>query len=186
MTRTLNAAVAVGFIGSVLIGLREAGHGATLVGDLLVLGASATAALYGVGSRRFGRDADTLPATSLQLVTAAVLAVPLVIGEAISGASHLGSADGVHIGAAVAVGLLGGVLPFLAFNASIRDMSLARASLHLNLIPVIAVALAVLLLNERLGWAEIVGGVLVIAAAAAAGRAGEAHSKTSSALAALR
>jgi drug/metabolite transporter (DMT)-like permease len=130
VTRTLNAAVAVGFIGSVLIGLREAGHGATLVGDLLVLGASATAALYGVGSRRFGRDADTLPATSLQLVTAAVLAVPLVIGEAIRGASHLGSADGVHIGAAVAVGLLGGVLPFLAFNASIRDMSLARASLH--------------------------------------------------------
>ena len=39
------AAVAVGFAGSALVGLAETGHGTSLLGDLLVLAASAAAAL---------------------------------------------------------------------------------------------------------------------------------------------
>ena len=49
-----------------------------------------------------------------------------------------------------------------------------ESGVKLNLIPVIAVALAILLLNERLRWAEIAGGALVIAAALAASRPREA------------
>jgi drug/metabolite transporter (DMT)-like permease len=163
--RKVGAAVVSGFVGSALVGLSEAGHGATLLGDILVLAASACAALYGVGTRRFARDGETLAATALQLIAAAVLALPLTLGEAISGSSHLLTADAWYVAAAVVVGLLGRVVPFLAFNGAIREMSVASAGLVLNLIPVVAVGLAVALLGERLGWAEIAGGALVILAA---------------------
>ena len=62
--RPVGAAVAVGFAGSALVGLAESGHGASILGDLLVVGAWAAAAVNGVGVRRLARDADTLSATT--------------------------------------------------------------------------------------------------------------------------
>jgi drug/metabolite transporter (DMT)-like permease len=70
--------------------------------------------------------------------------------------------------AAVATGLLGGAVPFLAFDRAIRDLTVAHAGLILNLIPVLAAGVAVAALGERLRWPEIVGGLLVVAAAIAA------------------
>ncbi len=73
-----------------------------------------------------------------------------------------------HLVAAVATGLLGGAVPFLAFNRAIRDLTVAHAGLILNRIPVLAAGGAVAALGERLRWPEIVGGLLVVAAATAA------------------
>lgn len=168
------AVLALGFAGSVLIGLGEAGHGANLFGDLLVLGGSATAAGYSVGARPLTRDEDSLAATVTQLVAALFLASPLVAGGAVFGSSRLGSANAGYLLAAVATGLLGGALPFLAFNVAIREVTLASASLVLNLTPVLAAALAVLLLGERIGWSAAGGGLLVVLAAAGAGAAADA------------
>jgi drug/metabolite transporter (DMT)-like permease len=168
-TRKVVAAVIAGFAGSTLVGAGDAGSGMTVVGDSLVLAASGAAALYGVGSRRFAGAGDNVAATAVQLVSAALLALPLTAGEAIGGSSHLARADGLHLFAAVGVGVLGGILPFLAFNAAIRDISVASAGLVANLIPVAAVGLAVAFLGEHLRWSEIVGGGIVLVAAAAAG-----------------
>ena len=76
MTR---AAVAVGFAGSALVGLAETGHGTSLIGDLLVLAASAAAASNGVGIRRISAEADNLAATTTQLVAAALLVAPVIV-----------------------------------------------------------------------------------------------------------
>jgi drug/metabolite transporter (DMT)-like permease len=169
----VTAAVVIGFLGSALVGVGEAGDRMTVIGDLLVLAASAAAALYGVGSRRFSGAGDNLTATAVQLVTAALLALPLVAGEGLAGTSRLSGADGRHLLGAVAVGVLGGVLPFLAFNAAIRDISVAGAGLVSNLIPVATIALAVGFLGEHLRWPEILGGTLVVLAAVAAGGGGD-------------
>jgi drug/metabolite transporter (DMT)-like permease len=165
----VGAAVVAGFAGSVLVGLGAAASRMTVVGDLLVLAASGAAALYGVGSRRFSGAGDNLAATTVQLVSAALLVLPLAAARAIGGSSHLASADRLHLAAAVVVGVSGGVLPFLAFNAAIRDISVASAGLVANLVPVAAVALAVAFLGESLRWPEILGGALVVVAAAVAG-----------------
>jgi drug/metabolite transporter (DMT)-like permease len=167
-TARVATAVLVGFLGSTLVGLGQAGQQATLVGDLLILAASATTALYGVASRRYARAGENLAATAVQLTAAAVLALPVTIGAAIAGSSRLGSADPLHVAAALAVGLLGGVLPFLAFNAAIRHVTIASAGLVSNLVPVIAIVLAVGLLGEQLTWQEALGGLLVVGAAAGA------------------
>ena len=158
------AAVGVGFMGSVLVGLAETGHGTTLAGDLLVLAASAAAAGAGVGVRRMSAEADNLAATTTQLVSAALVAGPLILAADIGGRSHVASADWRHLAAAVATGLLGGAVPFLAFNLAIRDLTVAHAGLILNLIPVLAAAIAVVTLGERLHWPEILGGALVVGA----------------------
>jgi len=164
------AAVAIGFVGSAFVGLAETGHGTTLGGDLLVLAASAAAAGAGVGVRRMSAQADNLAATTTQLVSAAFVAGPLILVAGLGGRSHVGSADWAHVLAAVATGLLGGAVPFLAFNLAIRDLTVAHAGLILNLIPVLAAALAVATLGERLEWPEIVGGALVVGAVTVAAR----------------
>jgi drug/metabolite transporter (DMT)-like permease len=158
-------AVAIGFAGSALVGLAETGHGASLSGDLLVLAASAAAASNGVGVRRISAAADNLAATTTQLVTAALFAAPIILLADQGNETHLAAADAKHLLAAVATGLLGGAIPFLAFNRAIRELTVAHASLILNLIPVLAAGGAIAVLGERLRWPELVGGLLVIAAA---------------------
>jgi drug/metabolite transporter (DMT)-like permease len=160
------AAIAVGFVGSALVGLAETGHGANLVGDLLVLAASLAAACSGVGVRRM--SADNLAATTTQLVAAAVFAAPVILIAGSDTKTGLASADPAHVMAAVATGLLGGAVPFLAFNLAIRHLTVAHAGLILNLIPVLAAVGAIVALGERLRWPEILGGALVVGASTAA------------------
>jgi drug/metabolite transporter (DMT)-like permease len=162
------AAVAVGFAGAVLVGLAETGNGASLTGDVLVLVASVAAAGNGVGVRRLSAEADNLAATTTQLVAAALVVAPIVLIADARGSAGVAGADRAHLLAAVATGLLGGAVPFLAFNRAIRDLPVARAGLLLNLIPVLAAGGAVVALGERLRWPEILGGALVVGAAAAA------------------
>lgn len=160
-------AVAVGFAGSTLVGLAATGRGASVLGDLLVVAASVAAATNGVGVRRLSAAADTLSATTTQLVAAALFAAPVILFADGTGKTHLAHADTAHVVAAVATGLLGGAVPFLAFNRAIRDLTVAQAGVLLNLDALLAAAGAVLLLGERLRWPEIVGGVLVVGAATA-------------------
>ncbi len=161
------AAMAVGFTGSALVGLAETGRGASLVGDLLVLAASVAAATNGVGVRRMSAEADNLAATTTQLVSAAFFAAPVILIADVGAKTGPAGADPTHLLAAVATGVLGGAVPFLAFNLAIRDLTVAHAGLILNLIPVLAAAGAVVALGEHLSWPELVGGALVVGAASA-------------------
>lgn len=159
-------AVAVGFAGSVIVGLGASGQGRSLLGDGLVLAASAAAAAYSVAARRLAaaQDADALSITAVQLLAATVVSLPLFLGGLLAGHSQLGEANSAHLLAALATGLLGTAIPFLLYNRAIRDLQATRAALVLNLIPVFGVALAVALLSERLGWVQLGGGVTVLLA----------------------
>jgi drug/metabolite transporter (DMT)-like permease len=161
------AAVAVGFAGSALVGVAETGHGTSLGGDLLVLAASAAAAGNGVGVRRWSVEGDNLAATTTQLLAAALFAAPVILIADSGATMRLADADSAYLLAAVATGVLGGAVPFLAFNRAIRELTVAQAGLILNLIPVLAAGGAVVALGEHVHWPEIVGGLLVVGAATA-------------------
>lgn len=161
-------AVGIGFAGSALVALGAVDGGAqNVLGDLLVLGGTAAAAAYTVAARRVARDGkpDALKVTAVQLVAAMVVALPLIAVATAGGHSEFGTADGAHLGAAVATGVFSTALPFLLFNVAIRDFEVAGGVLILNLVPVLAAAFAVVLLGEGLGWFQVVGGAVVIAAA---------------------
>jgi drug/metabolite transporter (DMT)-like permease len=170
--RLAAATVAIGFAGSVLIGIAPAGANASLLGDGLVLIGSASAGAYSVAARRIALDddADALSVTAVQLVAAAVVSVPLVAAGAAAGHSQLVHADAGHLLAAVATGIASSALPFLLYNAAIADVEVTAAALIQNLTPVFAVGLAVVLIGEDLGVLQLAGGALVLVAALAAER----------------
>ena len=168
MSRRVAFAIGAGFAGSVVIGLGATGsNGASVVGDILVLGSSAAAAAYTVAARRIARagQPDALSVTAVQLVVATIACTPLVVVAMAAGQSNLGQADAAHMLAAVATGLLTTAIPFVLFNIAIRDVEVAGGVLVLNLVPVIAATLAVVLLGEALGAVQLLaGGVIVLAA----------------------
>lgn len=61
------------------------------------------------------------------------------------------------------VGLFGTALAFLLFYRGVRTIGPARTAVFINLVPVVAVLLGVLLLGEALEASMIAGGVLVVA-----------------------
>lgn len=168
LTQRTAFAVAAGVLGSAAIALGAVGDGqTTLAGDLLVLGGTAAAAAYSVLARRVARDGepDGLTVTAVQLLVAAIVCLPLVVTGAAMGHSHLADADSAHVLAGVATGLLTTGIPFVLYNVAIRDVPAAPAAVILNLVPIIAAVLATVLLDERLGALQVLGGVAVIAAA---------------------
>ena len=164
MSARTAAAVPLGFAGAVLVALGTTGRGGGWLGDALVLGGAASAAGYNVGAKKFTEGIGSIEVTAVQLLAAAVLSVPLLLGGAAAGESHLGHVDAAHVLAAVAAGVLGTAVPFTLFNAAIGQMQVSRVAVMLNLIPVFGVTLAVLLLGERLGLPQLGGAVLVLLA----------------------
>jgi len=166
----IGIAVAVGFAGSLLVGLEPGGGINSVLGHGLVLASSAAAGASAVMARRVASDdgADPVTVTAVQLLTATVVAAPLIAVGAATGHSHLASADGPPLLAAVATGAAGSALPFLLYKLAIRDTTVTPAALILNLIPVFGAGLAIAILSERPSVPELAGGALVVLAAAGA------------------
>ena len=163
-------AVAVGFGGAAILGSGASGAHGMLMGDLLVLGASATAAGYGVAARRLagGAQLDALAVTAVQLLAAAVAVVPLVTAAEIGHGHGLPTADAEHVGAVIGRRLADRRRPhqpFLLFNRAIRDLSATGAALVTNLVPALGALSAFALLGDRPGSPQIAGGALMVIAA---------------------
>ena len=62
----------------------------------------------------------------------------------------------LYLGVAVSFGAYG------LYNYGVSTIPASEASLFINLIPVFAVLLAYLLLDEQLGWSEILGGTVIL------------------------
>lgn len=122
---------------------------------------------------------DVVVVTAVQMLGALSVAVPVFFVSFARGASSIGTADGAHLALAVAVGMLGGVIPFLLFNRAIARVPALQASLILVLVPVVGAAASVLLLAERLSGLAVSGGLLALAGAGlAALRADDEPSRT--------
>jgi len=158
-------ALFAGSIGAAFVSLRGGGGASSLAGDLLVVGASLAAGAYSVLARRIAPGRDVLSLTTVQMIGAAAVCLPLAGLAAAAGHSHLAHANASHVLAAVAVGVLASVLPFLLFNTAIEHVTATAAGLVLNLIPLFGTAAAVTLLSESLGVAQLLGGALIVLAA---------------------
>lgn len=164
----LVASLALGVTGTVLVTWRAGGGDASLTGDVLVIGSALTGAAFGVLARRAAPNRDLVVMTAVQMLGALSVAVPVFVVSFVRRASSIGTADGAHLTLAVAVGLLGGVIPFLLFNRAIARVPATQASLVLVLIPVVGAGASVLFLAERISGLAVAGGVLALAGAAMA------------------
>jgi drug/metabolite transporter (DMT)-like permease len=144
--------------GAALVLLGGGTGGLEATGVLLALGAAATYTAYILVAD--GVVARIDPFLMSALVTTGAAATFLMAGVA-SGGLHYTGEGWIWI---VAIALLSTVLPIVTFMVGMRSVGAATASIVSTVEPVVTVTLAVLLFGDGLGPAQVLGGVLVLAA----------------------
>ena len=114
------------------------------------------------------REVDSISATAVIMVAAAGVYWAFALAQAAAGgrAPRLPSSP-MAAGGIVGIALLATVLPITALFGSMRRIGAADASLVSTLEPVLTVGLSALVLGERLGPAQLAGGLLILAAVVA-------------------
>lgn len=166
--------------GSILVTWRADGQNSSLLGDVLVIASAGTAAAFAVLARHVAATGEPVTVTAVQMLGALLIAVPVVSTSFARGHSRITGADGAHLAVAIAVGVLGGVIPFLLFNRALTQVTASRASLIGVLVPVIGAGASALLLGERITGLAAVGGIVAVAGAALATRREDNSAATTS------
>ncbi|WP_223921365.1 DMT family transporter [Geobacter sp. AOG2] len=131
-------------------------------GDLLLLGAPLSWAVYSILGKRAMSTFSPLVATAYAALSGSLLLIPAAALEALGGAGpHRFSLLGWL--AILQLALLGTVIGFVWWYEGVKTLGASRAALFVNLVPVFGTLLASLLLGERLGLPLLWGGTLVIA-----------------------
>ena len=173
--------LSVAVLGTRLTPVRTAALAAALVGTALTIGpelsgeplgvalGACAAVIYSVyilvGSRLTPRT-GALPASAVVMTAAAVVYAVVVAVQRPSFPSTAGSWAAV-----VAIATVSTVVAITTFFAGMARLGAADASTLSTLEPVVTVALASVVLDERLAAAQLVGGALILAAVVVLARA---------------
>ena len=156
------AALGVATVGTILVLLGGGGSTFDGVGIALGLGAALTYTIYILGCDAVVRGLSPFTLAALVSTGAAC---------AFAGAGFVGIGGGLDLGftttawwAVIGVAIVGTVVAVGAFLISLGLIGPSRSSILSTLEPVVTVVLAYLLLDERLGPVQLVGGALVLAA----------------------
>jgi drug/metabolite transporter (DMT)-like permease len=177
------AAVWVGIsstlLGMVLVvtggGLSVGFRGATLRGDLLMVGAAMTWSLYSVGSRRMVHKYGSLPTTAWTLWTGSaglvLVGLPSLFGVQLRGISSL-AWTGVVFAGVLAIGLA-----YLLWYRGVQRIGNSRTAAYSNLTPVVALAVAWIWLGEIPRLLQLGGAAVVLIGLTLARLGGEERSR---------
>jgi drug/metabolite transporter (DMT)-like permease len=143
-------------------------------GDLWILGAVASWALYSVCLRWRPQGMDAPMFLTATVVTGLVPLMPLYLWDLARGSSL--SVDGVTIGAVGYVALFPSVLAYVFWNRGVAALGANRTGQFLHLMPVFGTLLSMLLLGERLAMYHFAGIGLIGAGILLAGGKGRAES----------
>jgi drug/metabolite transporter (DMT)-like permease len=152
-------------LAAISAGVAFVGGGAAnpdLAGIGLALGSAVVYAVYILLSGRLLRDADPVGLTAI--LTAGVATTFLVVGGAGGSLGHVGG--GVGLACLVAAALIGSVVAVTSFLGGIRLIGPAKASLLVTVEVPVTIALAVVVMGQRLTPAQLVGAAFVVAAIA--------------------
>jgi drug/metabolite transporter (DMT)-like permease len=156
------AGIALSFAGIVaLVVASGSASGGSLAGDLLVLAASLSAAVYSLLARRLLLSRSALFVTAWQNLFGALFMAPLALVEALVAGVRTPTAQATA--GVLFLTLVCSVLAYLLLNYAFRFLSASRVSVFINLTPVVSVAGAYLLLGERFTAAQAVAAVVVVA-----------------------
>ncbi|HMG42312.1 MAG TPA: DMT family transporter [Acidimicrobiales bacterium] len=156
------AGLAVGVVGvAVAAGLGGSDlEGSSVAGSLAAIGAGVC---YGVSityARRHLTDTPPLVAAAGQLLAGTVLLAPVALGTSAASGVHLSP---TRVLAVLLLGSVGTGVAFLLHYANIAEMGATKASLVTYLVPVVAVVVGILALDETFEWRLPIGGVLTVA-----------------------
>lgn len=138
-----------------------AAAGGSLAGNLLVLAASLSAAVYSLLARRLLVSRSALFVTAWQNLFGALFMAPLALVEALVAGVRRPTAEAAA--GVVFLTLVCSIVAYLLLNYAFRFLPANRVSVFINLTPIVAVASAYVLLGERLTLAQGVAAVVVVA-----------------------
>ena len=131
------------------------------LGDLYMAGAVLAAAAYMILAGRLGGRVSCVDLTGLQMLAGALVFAPFALAQ-MDGVAW--GAVGLPLAATLALALGPTIAGFLCYNYALSAIPAPRASLGINLVPVVTAAGAWALLGERLAPLQMAGGLLVLLA----------------------
>lgn len=147
-------------------------YGDHLFGNILIIGAALSESLFNVLSRSHHLQADSAassardPLVQATAVTALALAfclAPLLIGQPMYVLASLAALDMPQWLALAWYGWIVTALAFIFWYQGIKRCEASAAAVFSGMMPLTALALAVLFLGDHPGWHQWLGGALVIA-----------------------
>jgi drug/metabolite transporter (DMT)-like permease len=165
VTRAQWAGVALSGLGIYLVvGTSASFGGSHLLGDALTFGAVMCWAVYTVGSRALLRRLSPVTVTGLTMTIGAVMYLPFAFADM---ARTPWFALDWHVWAAIAYSsFLSLNLAYLIWYTSVQRIGNVRTSAWSNLIPLVALASAVLFLGEPVSRDKLIGAAAVLAGVA--------------------
>ncbi len=159
-TRLLGILISVAGVAGVALAGTSSGTPGTLAGDLLMVGAALSWAVYTMLIKKSG---SRMPEILLLACTTAFGTLFLLPGAAAevaaSGFTPLSPTGWLSL---LFLGLFGSGASFFLWNSALRNLDASEAATYINLVPVITVASAATLLGEQPAPAQMAGGALVI------------------------
>jgi drug/metabolite transporter (DMT)-like permease len=166
------AAVGVGFsVAGIALAFLDPGRAVggdamSLVGDGLLLLTGLLGALYGLIAKRVLAVDHAATVTTYAMLIGTVILLPAALVEGLVPAIE--RLDGQLLGVVVFLGVLGGAAAFMLWTWALSRLTPTQVAVYVNLNPIVAALLGVLLLGERrsglflLGFAAVVTGVLLV------------------------
>ena len=154
------ALIAFGGVGVVVAAGHELALGASLIGDALTLGAAALWAVYTTAGAGIMRTVEPLQATTWTVVAGAIVLAPFGAWEAAT-SPPLTFTPEVVAGILYSGALAAGIANVFVFNA-IRLVGPTRVTASQFLVPVGAVILAAIFLDELITVGQVLGGAIIL------------------------
>jgi drug/metabolite transporter (DMT)-like permease len=129
-------------------------------GEALIVGCVLSWAAFTLIAKRLMAGLSPLAITTHASLTGTLILAAAVVVE---GAPFVPDASAAAWAALAFLGILGTALAFVWYNDGLRRLGAARAPVFINLVPVAAVALGWLILDEGLDASMVAGGALVLA-----------------------
>jgi len=161
--------LAIGLVGVAFLSmgdLRQASFGSMkfLVGNLLIFGGCFGSSFYNVYCKGLMRRFQEIEILIYSYITASIASIPLLIWVEPFHFASLRALDAKGIAAFLFLALFMYGASMLLFFKALQHLDVTTASTSLYLVPVFGVALAALLLGERLSPTAIAGAAIVLAA----------------------
>jgi drug/metabolite transporter (DMT)-like permease len=142
------------------------GDARSLIGDVLLLLTGLLGAVYGLIAKRVLAVDHPATITTYAMLIGTVLLLPAALVEGMVPA--IGRLDGGTLGLVVFLGVAGGAAAFLLWTWALSRLTPTQVAVYVNLNPIVAALLAVVILDERpsglflVGFVGVVAGVLLV------------------------
>lgn len=155
--QTAGAVISLVGVGMILFSGSNEGE-ASLLGDVLILGASVVWVAYIFISRKLRGEYSSLAMNSWQAITALITLLPMAVGEGCS----ITTIPWDGWAAMAVLGLVCSALCYYLYGNALYEMSPLASAIFINLIPLTTMVGGVVLLGETLTWLTVLGGGLII------------------------